>query len=166
MNCRTDIFSRSTTTLHGADAGEPEVRGVVHLHGAKAPPASDGYPEDWYVPGKSALCYYPNHQEAAMLWYHDHTMGINRLNTYAGLFGAFIVRDAFEDALKLPGGPVRNAAGDLRPALEERRPARLSGVGRGRRTVGAGGLRQCLPGEWRRCFHTGMWSRENTGCAC
>lgn len=80
------------------------MRGVVHLHGAKAPPASDGYPEDWYVPGKSAVCYYPNRQEAAMLWYHDHTMGINRLNTYAGLFGAFMVRDAFEDALKLPGG--------------------------------------------------------------
>jgi spore coat protein A len=91
--------------LHGAEAGLPEVRGVVHLHGAKAPPASDGYPEDWYVPGKSAVCHYPNHQDAAMLWYHDHTMGINRLNTYAGLFGAFIVRDAFEDALKLPAGP-------------------------------------------------------------
>jgi len=92
-------------TLHGADAGKPEVRGVVHLHGAKAPPSSDGYPEDWYMPGKSAICYYPNHQEAAMLWYHDHTMGINRLNTYAGLFGAFIVRDAFEDGLRLPAGP-------------------------------------------------------------
>jgi FtsP/CotA-like multicopper oxidase with cupredoxin domain len=87
-------------SLHGAEAGLPEVRGVVHLHGAKAPPASDGYPEDWYAPGKSAVCYYPNRQDAAMLWYHDHTMGINRLNTYAGLFGAFIVRDAFEDALQ------------------------------------------------------------------
>ncbi|MGA2741512.1 MAG: multicopper oxidase [Bryobacteraceae bacterium] len=91
--------------LHGAEAGLPEVRGVVHLHGAKAPPASDGYPEAWCLPGKSAVCYYPNRQEAAMLWYHDHTMGINRLNTYAGLFGAFIVRDAFEDALNLPRGP-------------------------------------------------------------
>jgi spore coat protein A len=91
--------------LHGAEADKPEVRAVVHLHGAKAPPASDGYPEDWYVPGKSAVYYYPNNQEAAMLWYHDHTMGINRLNTYAGLFGAFIVRDAFEDALQLPKGP-------------------------------------------------------------
>jgi spore coat protein A len=77
---------------------------VVHLHGAKAPPESDGYPEDWFVPGKSATCYYPNHQEAAMLWYHDHTLGINRLNVYAGLFGACFVRDDFEDGLKLPSG--------------------------------------------------------------
>jgi len=92
-------------SLHGAEADKPEVRGVVHLHGAKAPPGSDGYPEDWYVPGKSAVCYYPNQQEPAMLWYHDHAMGINRLNIYAGLLGAFIVRDAFEDALELPHGP-------------------------------------------------------------
>ena len=35
-------------TLHGAEAGMPEVRSVVHVHGGKAPPESDGYPEDWY----------------------------------------------------------------------------------------------------------------------
>jgi spore coat protein A len=92
-------------TLHGAEAGNPEVRGVVHVHGAKAPPESDGYPEDWYVPGKSRTYFYPNRQEPAMLWYHDHTMGINRLNTYAGMFGVFLVRDAIEEALELPKGP-------------------------------------------------------------
>jgi spore coat protein A len=90
--------------IHGAEAAKPEVRTVVHLHGAKAPPDSDGYPEKWYVPGKSAVCHYPNHQEAAMLWYHDHALGINRLNVFAGLFGAFIVRDEFEDRLNLPRG--------------------------------------------------------------
>jgi spore coat protein A len=92
-------------TLHGAEASQPEVRAVVHVHGAKVPPGSDGYPEAWYVPGKSATYYYPNHQEATMLWYHDHTMGITRLNTYAGLFGVFFIRDAVEDALNLPKGP-------------------------------------------------------------
>jgi spore coat protein A len=91
-------------TLHGAEASNPEVRGIVHVHGAKAPPESDGYPEDWYVPGKSRTYFYPNRQDAAMLWYHDHTMGINRLNTYAGMFGLFIVRDEVEDALQLPRG--------------------------------------------------------------
>jgi spore coat protein A len=91
-------------SIHGAEASKPEVRAVVHLHGAKAPPKSDGYPEDWFVPGKSALCHYPNNQEAAMLWYHDHTLGINRLNVYAGLMGACIVRDKFEDGLNLPKG--------------------------------------------------------------
>ncbi len=90
--------------LHGAEADKPEVRAVVHVHGAKAPPESDGWPEDWYVPGKSATYYYPNAQDPAMLWYHDHAMGINRLNIYAGLAGAYIVRDSIEDALNLPKG--------------------------------------------------------------
>ncbi len=92
-------------TLHGAEADKPEVRSVTHVHGAKAPPESDGWPEDWYTPGKSARYFYPNHQEPALLWYHDHAMGINRLNIYAGLFGLYIIRDAFEDALNLPSGP-------------------------------------------------------------
>jgi spore coat protein A len=91
-------------TIHGAEADKPEVRAVVHLHGAKAPPESDGYPENWYVAGKSAVCHYPNRQEATMLWYHDHALGINRLNVFAGLFGAFFVRDEFEDSLNLPRG--------------------------------------------------------------
>ena len=90
--------------LHGAEADKPEVRAVTHVHGAKVPPESDGYPEDWYVPGKSRTYDYPNHQDAATLWYHDHAMGINRLNIYAGLFGFFLVRDDVEDALNLPGG--------------------------------------------------------------
>jgi spore coat protein A len=91
-------------SIHGAEADKPEVRTVVHLHGAKAPPASDGYPENWFVSGKSAICHYPNRQEAAMLWYHDHALGINRLNVFAGLLGAFFVRDEFEDSLNLPRG--------------------------------------------------------------
>ena len=42
-------------TLHGAEAGKPQVRTVVHLHGARVPPESDGYPEHWIVPGQSAV---------------------------------------------------------------------------------------------------------------
>jgi spore coat protein A, manganese oxidase len=91
-------------TIHGAEPDKPEVRTVVHLHGAKTGPESDGYPEDWIVPGKSSVYYYPNQQDATMLWYHDHTLGINRLNMYAGLFGTFFVRDEVEDALNLPRG--------------------------------------------------------------
>jgi spore coat protein A len=90
--------------LHGAEADQPPVRTAIHLHGAKVPPESDGYPEDWFVPGKSRLYYYPNQQDAAMLWYHDHAMGINRLNIYAGLLGTFFIRDAVEDSLPLPRG--------------------------------------------------------------
>ena len=106
-------------SLHGAEAGTPEGRGVVHLHGGKTPPESDGYPEDWYLPGESRTYYYPNRQEAALLWYHDHSMGINRLNIYAGLFGLFVIRDAAEQALHLPSGkyeiPLTLFDRDLRP---------------------------------------------------
>src|ERR1035438_7260771 len=91
-------------SIHGAEADKPEVRTVVHLHGGKAPPESDGYPENWFVPAKSATCHYPNHQDAAMLWYHDHALGINRLNVFAGLLGVFFVRDGVEEALNLPKG--------------------------------------------------------------
>src|SRR5579885_1225370 len=90
--------------VHGAEADKPEVRVAIHLHGAKVPPASDGYPEDWRAPGKSSLYYYPNQQDAASLWYHDHALGITRLNVYAGLFGMFIIRDEVERALNLPEG--------------------------------------------------------------
>jgi spore coat protein A len=91
-------------TLHGAERSLPEVRSVVHLHGGRTPAASDGYPEEWVVPGKSQTCFYPAKQDAALLFYHDHSMGLNRLNIYAGMQGLFVVRDAQEAALKLPSG--------------------------------------------------------------
>jgi spore coat protein A len=90
--------------LMGAGTLGPESRTVVHVHGAKVPSASDGWPEDAYGPGKSATYRYPNEQDAALLWYHDHAMGINRLNICAGMAGLYIIRDAVEDALDLPKG--------------------------------------------------------------
>jgi spore coat protein A len=90
--------------IHGAERSKPDVRTVAHVHGARAPAASDGYPEDWFVPGHSALFHYPNAQDAATLWYHDHAMGITRLNIYAGLLGAYLVRDDAEASLGLPTG--------------------------------------------------------------
>jgi spore coat protein A len=91
-------------TLHGSEPDKPEVRTVVHLHGGRTGPESDGYPEDWFVPGQSATCYYPNQQEAASLFYHDHAMGITRLNAVAGLAGLYLIRDELEDSLNLPQG--------------------------------------------------------------
>ena len=91
-------------TLHGAEADKPEVRTVVHLHGGRTAPESDGYPEDWFVPGHSATCYYPNQQDACTLFYHDHAMGITRLNAVAGLTGMYLIRDEVEDQLHLPKG--------------------------------------------------------------
>jgi len=92
-------------TLCGAGRDRPDVRAVVHVHGAKAPPESDGYPEDWTTPGRSATYLYPNQQGAATLWYHDHAMGIERLNQYAGLLGVYLLRDPADRSFRLPEAP-------------------------------------------------------------
>jgi spore coat protein A len=91
-------------SLCGAEADQPEVRAIAHVHGARVPAASDGYPTDWLTPGRSVVFHYPNRQDAALLWYHDHAMGIERLNHWAGMFGLFVIRDEVEDALHLPRG--------------------------------------------------------------
>jgi spore coat protein A len=87
---------------HMQDA--PETRTVAHMHGARVPSDSDGYPEDWFGPGRNKLCFYPNHQDAAGLWVHDHAMGVSRMNVFAGLMGWHLIRDEVEDQLRLPAG--------------------------------------------------------------
>jgi len=90
--------------IHGAEKDRPDVRTVAHVHGARVGPNDDGWPEDAFAPGHSLLYHYPNAQDAATLWYHDHAMGITRLNIYAGLYGAYLLRDPEEQALALPDG--------------------------------------------------------------
>jgi spore coat protein A, manganese oxidase len=100
-------------TIHGAEAPTPQVRTVVHLHGAKVLPNSDGYPEAWFTNGfaqrgpffQNQVYNYPNDQQATSLWYHDHALGITRLNLYTGLEGFYFIRDNNEDDLNLPSGP-------------------------------------------------------------
>jgi spore coat protein A len=101
------------TTIHGAEPGLPSVRTVVHLHGAKTMPESDGYPEAWFTKDfgqtgphfATKVYHYPNDQQATALWYHDHAVGITRLNVYAGLGGGlYVIRDDHEDSLGLPSG--------------------------------------------------------------
>jgi len=90
--------------IHGAMAPTPAVRTVPHLHGAHTSSASDGLPEKWFTPGHSASYTYPNDQRASTLWYHDHAVGITRLNVYAGLSGFYLLRDQEEQSLGLPDG--------------------------------------------------------------
>jgi spore coat protein A, manganese oxidase len=52
-----------------------------------------------WEPG-TAVFQYPNHQRASTLWYHDHTLGMTRLNVYAGPAGFYLVR----------GGPAGDKA--------------------------------------------------------
>jgi spore coat protein A, manganese oxidase len=90
--------------IHGAMPPAPPVRTVPHLHGSRSSSQSDGLPEKWFTPGTSANYEYPNSQPAATLWYHDHAIGITRLNVYAGLSGFFLLRDEEERKLDLPSG--------------------------------------------------------------
>jgi spore coat protein A, manganese oxidase len=98
-------------TVHGEEETVPPVRAVVHVHGAQALPEHDGYPDAWTTPDgktgsffKTNTNHFPNSQPATTLWYHDHSIGITRLNIYAGLAGFYIIRDEEEDALNLPCG--------------------------------------------------------------
>ena len=99
-------------TIHGAESDKPAVRAVMHAHGLKVLPESDGYPEAWFTSdGKTGPVLfnpspyeYPIDQQAMGSWYHDHTLGILRLNIYAGLAGMFFIRDSVEDSLNIPKG--------------------------------------------------------------
>lgn len=73
---------------------------VLHLHGGEIPSAFDGNPDGWFTAdGRTGPAFitrnyvYPNVQQPTALWYHDHTMGITRLNIYAGLAGLYLIRD-------------------------------------------------------------------------
>ena len=78
---------------------------VVHLHGGLTPAAYDGWAENLSAPGQDAVFHYPMGQRAALLWYHDHVMGVTRFGVYAGLAGLWIIRDQRERELGLPEGP-------------------------------------------------------------
>ena len=114
------------TTIMGAEPDQAQNRTSVHLHGGEVPWISDGNPFSWWdpqggqgvnfignqvlrpgqvVPGNEAEYYYPNNQSARMAWYHDHALGITRLNAHAGIASAYIIRDNFERSLVSLGLP-------------------------------------------------------------
>jgi len=93
------------------------VPAVIHLHGGEVPPELDGGPDAWVTsdgmytghsyytfpgaPANGATYRYANTQEAAPIWFHDHVLGVTRLNVYAGLAGGYLIADP---ALTLPTG--------------------------------------------------------------
>jgi FtsP/CotA-like multicopper oxidase with cupredoxin domain len=103
-------IDRTLHTAHWMD-GVPV---AVHVHGAEVEPGSDGGPDAWFTqdfaekgPGWTQEVHnYANTQLPATIWYHDHVLGITRLNVYAGLAGFYLIRDpAIEGPLNLPSGP-------------------------------------------------------------
>ena len=108
----TDADGVQVQCLPGLSGGEPNRHAsalsgntVVHLHGGLTPASYDGWAENLFAPGQPAVFRYPMDQRAALLWYHDHVMGITKLDVYAGLAGLWIVRDERERELELPEGP-------------------------------------------------------------
>jgi FtsP/CotA-like multicopper oxidase with cupredoxin domain len=87
---------------------------VVHLHGAEVRSDSDGHPDSWFTAGEEkkgpaflkSRYTYQNTQEPTTLWYHDHALGTTRLGVYAGLAGAYLLRDPNNKISPLlPSGP-------------------------------------------------------------
>ena len=72
---------------------------------ATCPAAHDGHPMDVIQPGKGFDYTYPNEQDAAFLWYHDHAHGRTAQTLYYGLAGMYLLADEREDELGLPTGP-------------------------------------------------------------
>jgi spore coat protein A len=86
------------TCAHGPNYYGNSKRIVTHLHGAHVPSRFDGQPEYTILPGEIDVYEYPNHQDPGILWYHDHALGITRLNVYSGMAGFYLMADD-EDTL-------------------------------------------------------------------
>src|SRR6266487_2037819 len=92
-----------------------DVRTMTHLHGGFVAADSDGNPAvtpDGFGHGETQTVVYTNQQPqmpASLLWFHDHGLGATRLNVFAGLAAAYIVRDKFDtgaepNPIGIPGG--------------------------------------------------------------
>ncbi|KAA6462012.1 copper oxidase [Acidobacteria bacterium AB60] len=116
------------TSIMGAEPGVPVNRISLHLHGGLVPWTSDGGPFAWYtptgvvdatdgsagpsflngVPGSPGVAdyYYPNDQSERLVWYHDHAMGVTRLNAYAGLAAGYLITDSVLSAMQVDNAPL------------------------------------------------------------
>jgi FtsP/CotA-like multicopper oxidase with cupredoxin domain len=100
-------------------------RANIHLHGNNTVWISDGTPHQWITPanedtpypqGVSVMnvpdmenidnphdgmqtLYYTNAQSARLMFYHDHSYGITRLNVYVGEAAAYLLTDQVEKDL-------------------------------------------------------------------
>src|SRR4051812_16695732 len=110
------------TSIDGAELAQNRVS--THLHGGLVPWTSDGGPHAWFAPdgthgpsykdvgispaqlaNNQAEYYYPLNQSARLMWYHDHAMGTTRINAYAGIASALVLRDIPEANLRNNGLP-------------------------------------------------------------
>ena len=107
------------THVHGAVGVADDSDGYAeawYLPAANDIPAGYAKEGSWYgfFAGKAARAYgvewgpgfatfeYPNENRASTIWYHDHTLGMTRLNVYAGPAGFYLIRGgpAGDDAVR------------------------------------------------------------------
>ena len=107
------------THVHGAVGVGDDSDGYAeawYLPAASNIPADYATEGTWYefFAGKASRAYgvtwgagfatfqYPNENRASTIWYHDHALGMTRLNVYAGPAGFYIVRGgpAGDDAVR------------------------------------------------------------------
>ncbi len=130
-----DLFVPTDTTVMGAGLGPnggtefyTQNRATLHLHGGLTPWISDGTPHQWTTPAGETTAYpkgvstqdvpdmppsapgemtffYSNQQSARLMFYHDHSYGITRLNVYAGEAAGYLLTDTFEQTL-VAGGTI------------------------------------------------------------
>jgi spore coat protein A len=109
----------SEGSLNYGESLEAPIPAVPHLHGGYVPPQLDGGPDAWFTsdgvyvgagyyskdgisPKNYCIYRYPNAQEGALIWFHDHTLGATRLGVYMGLAGAYLISDPANDPPNLP----------------------------------------------------------------
>ncbi|MEI7831212.1 MAG: multicopper oxidase domain-containing protein [Prolixibacteraceae bacterium] len=101
---------------------------AIHLHGGEVQSTSDGGPYAWFTPryamkgsafssGVDSILHYPNAQEAATIWYHEHSqLGLTRINVYAGMAGFYFLRGPDEESDKLAGYLQDDLVKEVTPA--------------------------------------------------
>ena len=123
-----NLFLPVDTTVMGSGDGPmmgemyTQNRATVHLHGNNTVWISDGTAHQWITPagettsypkgvsvynvsdmpnpGPGAMTfYYTNAQSARLMFYHDHSYGITRLNVYAGEAAGYVVTDQVDQDL-------------------------------------------------------------------
>jgi FtsP/CotA-like multicopper oxidase with cupredoxin domain len=149
VNAGGNLFLPVDKSIMGAGDGPQggtysENRATIHLHGGLTPWISDGTPHQWTTPASenstytrgvsvynvpdmdggrepsgTLTFYYSNQQSARLMFYHDHSYGITRLNVYAGEAAPDVLQDPVEQKLvnggsfKANGTTVTVAAGTI-----------------------------------------------------
>ena len=110
----------------GYEDAQFPVATVTHTHGLMVKSEFDGTAEQWYTafgdvgPTFVSRDYtQPNDQPSTQLWYHGHTMGVTRLDFYAGLSGLDFIRDP-GNPLEQPGSPLPSGAFEIPLVIQDR----------------------------------------------